>query len=206
MVSKPVAVAPYIKLGLDEALAAFNTVMTMETFSLADNFEKSAPRNDLHAFEKFKTRMLRADLPLRKSSRDPIQHYLRKGFRRLWYYLSVHKLRTGDEEQSRRGPLPTVIASWDRTYQNTARVAEIITRFTIAMVAGASLVVPLALLSLQQSQVNRLLIVAICITIFCFMIALLSKASNYESMAATAAYAAVLTVFLSNGLPSGSTS
>ena len=206
MVSSPVAVALQTNLLSDEALAAFNTVMTMETFSLADNFEKSAPRTDLHAFEKFKTRMLRADLPLRTSSRDPIQHYLRKGLRRFWYYLSVHKLRTGDEEQSRRGPLPTVIASWDRTYQNTARVAEIVTRFTIAMVAGASLVVPLALLSWQQSQGNRFLIVVICIAIFCFMIALLSKASNYESMAATAAYAAVLTVFLSNSPTGGSSS
>ena len=178
--------------------------MTMETFSLADNFEKASPRKDLHAFEKFKTRLLRVDLPLRKSSRDPIQHYLRKGLRRLWYHFGVYRLRTDDEEQSSRSPSPTVTSSWDRTYQNTARVAEILTRFAIAMVAGASLVVPLALLSSQQSQSIRLVIVAVCITVFSFIIALLSKASNYESMAATAAYAAVLTVFLSNGPTNGS--
>ena len=173
--------------------------MTMETFSLADNIPHSVPRTDLHAFEKFKTRMVRVDLPLRRSSRDPIQHYLRKGLRRLWYYMSKPKLRTDDEEEPRRTALSTMAASWDMTYQNTSRVAEFLSRFTIALIAGTFLVAPVILLSWEQSQESRLLIVGVCIVIFCFIVALLSKASNYEAMAAAAAYAAVLTVFLSNG-------
>lgn len=171
----------------------------METFSLADNTAYSVTRTDLHAYEKFKTRMLRVDLPFRQNSRDPIQHYLRKGLRRLWYTLSIAKLRTEDEENGRRASFPGVTARWERLYLNTARVAEAVTRFVIASMAGASLVVPLWILSLQNSQESRLMVVMGCIAIFCFLISLLSKASNYETMAVSAAYAAVLTVFVSNG-------
>lgn len=184
---------------LDESLEAFNTLMSMETFSLVDNISQSSVRQDIRAYEKFKTRMLRVDLPRRNSSRDPIQHFLRKGLRRLWYAFSFWKLREDDEEQRRTGSFSKMMASWDRTYQNTARIAEAMTRFVIAMIAGAALIVPLVVLSHQNSQQSRLLVVILFVFIFCFLLSLLSKASNYETMAASAAYAAVLTVFVSNG-------
>ena len=173
--------------------------MSMETFSLADNTNQSGSRQDLYAYEKFKTRMLRIDLPLRHSSRDPIQHFLRKGLRRLWYALNLWKLCADDEEQGQMGPLSRVMATWDRTYQNTTRIAEAITRFAIAMVTGAALIVPLVVLSFQDSQESRLLVVISFVSIFCFLLSLLSKASNYAIMAASASYAAVLTVLVSNG-------
>ncbi|MCJ1311501.1 hypothetical protein MMC25_005173 [Agyrium rufum] len=193
------AVQAMIEVPLDEALKAFNTIMSMETFSLADNANHAVARKDLYACEKFKTRMLRVDLPPRHGSRDPIQHFLRKGLRRLWYALNHWKLRVDDEEQGRKGSPSSMGATWDRAYQNTARLAEAVTRFVIAMIAGATLVVPLIALSLQDSRKDRLLIVIIYISIFCFLLSLLSKASNYETMAASAAYAAVLSVFVSNG-------
>ena len=173
--------------------------MRMETFSLAENTHQCLARPDLHAYEKFKTRMVRVDLPLRQYSRDPIQHFLRKGLRRFWYTLNLWKLRTEDEEQGQRDTLNSTITAWDRTYQNTARLAEAASRFTIGMLAGAALVVPLSILASQDSQRDRLLVVVFCVCIFCFLLSLLSKASNYETMAAAAAYAAVLTVFISNG-------
>lgn len=171
----------------------------METFSLTDNALQAISRADLHAHEKFKTRMVRVDLPLRRDSRDPIQHYLRKGLRRLWFYFKRSMLRTEDEEKARKDSFPSITASWERFYQNTARVAEMFTRFSIALISGASLVAPLAILSWQKSPESRLVVVMICITIFCLLVSLLSKATNYEAMAASAAYAAVLTVFVSNG-------
>lgn len=173
--------------------------MSMETFSLADNTNHPGYQHDLHAYEKFKTRMLRVDLPLRRSSRDPIQHFLRKGLRRLWYALNVSRLSAEDEECGRNGPLGKVMTSWDRTYQNTTRIAETVTRFVIGILTGAALVVPLVVLSYQASQTRRLVTVVSFVSAFCFLLSLLSKASNYETMAASAAYAAVLTVFISNG-------
>lgn len=172
--------------------------MNMETFSLADNIPQSSARQDIHAYEKFKTRMLRVDLPRRNSSRDPIQHFLRKGLRQVWYALNLWRLR-GDEEQGQTGPFSKLMANWDRTYQNTSRIAEAMTRFVIAGVAGAALIVPLVIMSHQNSQESRLIVVILCVSVFCFLLSLLSKASNYETMAASAAYAAVLTVFVSNG-------
>jgi hypothetical protein len=171
----------------------------METFSLADNISQSSSRHDFHAYEKLKTRMLRVDLPLRHTSRDPVQHFLRKGLRRVWYALNRGKLRADDEEQGSTGPLSRIMTSWDRTHQNTARIAEVVTRFVIAGIAGAALIVPLVVLSYQNSQAGRLMIVIVFVSIFCFLLSLLSKATNYETMAASAAYAAVLTVFVSNG-------
>lgn len=169
----------------------------METFALSDNLTQSDFRKDFHVYEKFKTRMLRVDLPRRHNSRDPIQHFLRKGLRRMWYACNLRKLRAGDEEQGRTKSL--MMASWDRTYQNTTRIAEAFTRFFIAIVTGALLVIPLLILSRQDSQESRLLVVISFVAAFCFLLSIMSKASNYETMAASAAYAAVLTVFVSNG-------
>ena len=186
-------------IDLDESLRAFNAIMSMETFSLTDNTNQAVCREDLYAYEKFKTRMLRVDLPLRQGSRDPIQHFLRKGLRRLWYALNVWKLRAGDEERGRASPFSRVMATWERTYQNTSRIAEGVTRFVVAMATGATLIVPLVILSVQHSQRGRLIVVVVFVSIFCFLLSLFSKASNYETMAASAAYAAVLTVLVSNG-------
>ena len=170
--------------------------MSLETFALADNISKAAQIRGIHSYEKFKTRLVRVDLPPRGGSRDPIQHYLRKGFRRLWYYLNVTIL--SDIEDGSSGspkmPNPSIVRIWG----NTARLAEICTRFLIALVAGASLVSPLAILSYQSSANARLLVIVVCIIIFCFIVSALSKATHYEAMALSAAYAAVLTVFLSN--------
>lgn len=171
----------------------------METYALADNTEQSSCKHNLHAYEKFKTRMVRVDLPLRRSSRDPIQHFLRKSLRRLWYALNLSRLHSGDEEQRETGMLGKGLASFNRTYQNTARIAEVITRFVIAMVTGATLVVPLVVLSYQKSEAKRLITVILFVSVFCLLLSLFSKASNYEVMAASAAYAAVLTVLVSNG-------
>jgi hypothetical protein len=88
-------------------------------------------------------------------------------------------------------------AMFDRSYQNTARVAEAATRFLAAALAGTFLVVPLIILSFQTSKGSHLVTVSVCIVVFSLLISLSSKASNYETMAASAAYAAVLAVFVS---------
>ena len=172
--------------------------MSMETFSLADNLSKASTVQKLNAHEKFKTRLLRVDLPSRKNSRDPIQHYLRKGLRRLWYSWNTPQLRPEDEEQRHTDPFHTLSPSLERTWGNTARIAEVLTRFIITCIAGVALVVPLVILSAQPTEQARLPVVVICIVLFCLVVSTLSKATNYEAMAASAAYAAVLTVFLSN--------
>ncbi len=89
-------------------------------------------------------------------------------------------------------------ANLRRTYQNTTRLAEMITRFVVAMLAGAFLVVPLIVLSHQSSSETHLVTVSLCIVIFSLLVSLASKASNEQTMAASAGYAAVLVVFIAN--------
>ena len=165
----------------------------METFSLADNPSRSGARIDL---ETYKTRLVRVDLPRRNTSRDLIQHYLRKIVRRIWYFGPHFKSRLFDEESSR--PVSSAKASLDRSCLNTARVAEVATRFLVAVLAGAFLVLPLIMLTFEESKESHLITVSIFIIVFSLLVSLLSKASNYETMAATAAYAAVLSVFVSS--------
>ena len=169
----------------------------METFSLSDNSSQSNARNDLNPYETYKTRLVRVDLAPRSSSRDPIQHYLRKCLRKMWYSTRSTRNLEKDEENGIKSPVSNVRAMFDRSYQNTARVAEAVTRFLIAIFAGSFLVVPLIVLSFQTSKESHLITVSVCIVVFSLLISLLSKASNYETMAASAAYAAVLAVFIS---------
>lgn len=182
----------------DEALISFNHVMTMETFSLSDNPSQSNARNDLNPYETYKTRLVRVDLAPRSSSRDPIQHYLRKCLRTLWYSTRSARSEDKDEESGIKSPVSNARAMFDRSYQNTARVAEAATRFFVAVFAGSFLVVPLVVLSFQTSKESHLVTVSVCIVVFSLLVSLLSKASNYETMAASAAYAAVLAVFISD--------
>jgi hypothetical protein len=90
---------------VDEALISFNHVMTMETFSLSDNSSQLNARNDLNPYETYKTRLVRVDLAPRSSTRDPIQHYLRKCLRESWYSIRSMKGLNKDEENSIKSPV-----------------------------------------------------------------------------------------------------
>ena len=68
----------------------------------------------------------------------------------------------------------------------------------MALLAGAALVGPLILLTYQPTLEIRVVTISICIVVFCFIMTLLTKGQNSEVMAASAAYAAVLSVFVSN--------
>lgn len=169
----------------------------METFALADHNGQSNLRSDLNPYETFKTRLLRVDLPPRRDSRDVLRHSLRKCLRTIWFYFLSGRPR--DSEQ--HGPYSSASELESRlkkSHQNTALIAEFVTRFLVALVASAFLIVPLIILSSQSSKNAHLTTVSVFIVIFAFLVSLLSKASNSETMAAAAAYAAVLVVFLSN--------
>ena len=45
-------------IGLDDTLRVFNSIMDMETFSLADDVRSAVSRQDLQAYEKFKKTFL----------------------------------------------------------------------------------------------------------------------------------------------------
>lgn len=183
----------------DDALTSFNQIMLMETFALADNTWQSSLRSDLNPYETYKTRLVRVDLPCPSGSRDLLRHYLRKGLRIFWFFI-CHGGSNNESQPHTPYASATKIESNNakRSFQNTARLADFLTRFIIAVLSGGLLVVPLIFLSKQTSSEAQLVLVSIFIVTFSLLVSLLSKASNQETMAASAAYAAVLVVFIAN--------
>jgi VIT1/CCC1 family predicted Fe2+/Mn2+ transporter len=200
--------------------------MRMKTYSLADNNWQSNLHSDLNPYEIYKTRLIRVDLPRRTGPRDLLQHSIRKYLRAFWFYVrrggleqnqpaTIQGPSTAEQGQPAAEGDPSAVErgqsaggqgataaeleeSLTRSYQNTAFLAETITRLLVALLGGFFLVVPLVILSSQSSNSSNLVTVSICIVIFAFLISFLTKASNQEIMAASAAYAAVLSVFVSN--------
>ena len=168
----------------------------METFALADNTTQSSLRKDFNLYETYKTRLVRVDLAQRNGSRDVLRHSFRKILRYLWFFV-CHRGVTDDVPDA-YSVETELEANRRRTYQNTTRLAEIITRFVVAILASAFLVVPLVVLSHQSNQESHLITVSVSIVVFSILVSMVSKASNEQTMAASAGYAAVLVVFISN--------
>ena len=177
---------------IDEALAAFNNIMTMETFSLLDDEKQSSLRDDLSLYEIHKTRLLRVDLGTRART-DPFQRWLHKYLRAFRYWRLSSKVKNAGTE---RGPAAN--QHLGSSYQNTILIADIIGRITTALLTAVFLIAPLAILSYQSSKNVQLIVISVCILVLSFLVSLSLKVSSFEMMAIAAAYAAVLSVFVSN--------
>ncbi|EDU43190.1 predicted protein [Pyrenophora tritici-repentis Pt-1C-BFP] len=176
----------------DEALAAFNNIMTMETFSLLDDEQHASLRDDLSLDEAHKTRLLRVDLGTR-SRTDPFQRWLHKYLRAFRYWRLSRKARSNSEG------LGSVSGRQQRwSYQNTILIAEVIGRVTTAALTAVFIIAPLAIMSHESSKNIQLIVVSVCIIILSFLVSLSLKVSSFEMMAVSAGYAAVLSVFVSN--------
>lgn len=164
----------------------------METFSLLDDEKQSSLRTDLSLYEIHKTRLLRVDLGTRART-DPFQRWLHQYLRAFRYWRLSRK---GGADAEGLGPTPRKGRSW--SYQNTILIAEIMGRVATAAVAAVFLIAPLAILSYQSAKNIQLAVISVCILILSFLVSLFLKVSSFEMMAVAAAYAAVLSVFVSN--------
>lgn len=160
----------------------------METFSLLDDERQSQMRTDLHLQEIYNTRLVRVDLGPR-STQDPIQRGIHKLLRALRYRIVAARARTDEEgiNKVKRGS----------SYQNSILIAEIVSRFVVALVAGAFMVMPLLMISYQDSQNTRLITISVWIVVFALIISLTLRTAGLTTMATAAAYAAVLAGFVS---------
>ncbi|KAL3426811.1 hypothetical protein PVAG01_00320 [Phlyctema vagabunda] len=178
----------------DEALASFNQIMAMETFSLLDDEKQTQSRTDLSLHEKYKTRLIRVDRGPRRTQ-DPVQRRLHEIFRFLRYW---HLSKTpADPETSSSSPSSRALPA-RYSYRNSMLLSEITGRFLVATATGLFLVVPLAILSRTQDAQVQILTVSLCIVVFAFLVSVTLRVSNLEMMMVSAAYAAVLSVFVSS--------
>jgi hypothetical protein len=66
----------------------------------------------------------------------------------------------------------------------------------MAFTGGASLIVPMLIMSFDPSRNKSLIVVSVSVLIFAVFLSSGIHASNQETLAATATYAAVLVVFV----------
>lgn len=182
----------------DERLVSFNQIMMMETFALADNSWQASLRSDnQNPYELYKTRLVRVDTVSRSRSGDLLRRSLRKYLRAFWFFIRFRG-KHAHQKHSSYSSATELESNLKRSYQNTSLLADIITRFLIALIAGAFLVTPLAILSHQSTSEAHLVTISVFVVLFSLLVSLLTRATNEEMMVASAAYAAVLSVFLSN--------
>lgn len=158
----------------------------METFSLIDDEKSSSLRDDLNLYEVYKTRLVRVDMGPRLRQ-DPFVRRLHGLLRKLRYIRLSRQNRHTSKDQNE-----------DWSLQNTILIAEIAGRFIMAIVTATFLVVPLAVLSNLPRRDIQLTVISICIVLFSFLVSTLLKVTNLEMMIVSAAYAAILSVFVSN--------
>lgn len=166
----------------------------METFSLIDDEKLSSIRDDLNLYEVYKTRLLRVDLQTR-SRTDPFQRWLHKHLRKFRYWRLLKKSQENSEGLGS-------FSGGRLSQQNTILIADIVGRVTTTAITVTFLVAPLAILSREPSKNIQLAVVAAWLLILSFLVSLFLKVSSFEMMAISAAYAAVLSVFISN-VPAG---
>jgi hypothetical protein len=73
---------------------------------------------------------------------------------------------------------------------------DMVPRYLIANIGGATLLIPMIIMSFAESKTAHLIITSLFVLGFAFVISIGAVASNQELLGATAAYAAVLVVYV----------
>ncbi|KAH6648135.1 hypothetical protein BKA67DRAFT_524118 [Truncatella angustata] len=182
----------YSKRHVDDALTAFGHIMSMETVSLLDDEKLSNTRTDLTLREIYETRLVRADLDARTRT-DPFQRWLHKRLRAFRYWRLSQKYTIAEPFMSSSSRSHS-----QSSHQNTVLIVNVIGRILTSMVTGLFLVVPLTILSAGSVRGSQLAVISVCIVVFSALVAAVLRVSNYEMIVVSAAYAAMLSVFVSN--------
>ncbi|KAI2842454.1 hypothetical protein CBS147343_10571 [Aspergillus niger] len=116
--------------------------------------------------------------------RDPLRDWLKARLpRRLTYTKREQFLRT-DEYLNGEAP------------EEVSHFIDKLARFMVAFSGGLSLVVPMVIMRVQENLTKSLVTVCVAVVLFAAIISLVLRANNTETVMATAAYAAVLVVFV----------
>ncbi|KAL7795765.1 hypothetical protein V8C37DRAFT_27748 [Trichoderma ceciliae] len=175
----------------DEAVIAFNTIMSMDTFSLLDDEKQCSLRTDLSLYEMYNTRLLRVDQASR-TQQDPLQRSIHRFLRRR-RYLKISKSTHDNIEGAR-----PIGANQQWSSQNTGLIADVISRIVMGVVMAIFLIAPLIVLSHEPRKSIQITTISVCIVAFACLVSVTLRASNLEMMVVSAAYAAIISVFISN--------
>ena len=124
------------------------------------------------------------------TAHDPLRDGLRKHLPHFLSYSEEEKLLRKTAYLERLPP------------QDISPLIDRIARFLVAFVGGASLVVPMVVMLFNPSQTKSIITVSVAVVLFSACLSLGIKATNAETLVATATYAAVLVVFVGASLSS----
>ncbi|PWY63038.1 hypothetical protein BO83DRAFT_403376 [Aspergillus eucalypticola CBS 122712] len=80
--------------------------------------------------------------------------------------------------------------------EEVSQFIDKLARFMVAFSGGLSLIVPMLIMRIQENLTKSLVTVCVAVVLFAAIISLVLRANNTETVMATAAYAAVLVVFV----------
>ena len=170
-----------------------NVNLPLQYFEQVDNnITFPVNKDELWTFQKafqLKTLPQRAN-----ASSDPL--------RRLLSRIVPHSLRWTEEEGNSQLP-----HYFDRkiTPENASPFVDKLARFIVAMTGGLSLVIPMLIMSIPQGSTRCLVTTSVAVGLFAGIISVGFSASNAETLGITAAYAAVLVVFVGTSVQQAST-
>lgn len=166
----------------------------MQSFKSLDKLQAIEREHDLsQAFPEFanvqgspySSRYCHLSVSPEKLPSDPLRSWLSSKLPKQLTYTKTEINKRLDEYL--RGDPPITISP----------LVDKVSRFIIAFTGGMSLLVPILVMSLPHpSQVKSLSTISAAITLFALLLAVGVRASNSETIVATATYAAVLVVFL----------
>ena len=137
----------------------------------------------------YKTRLLRVDQEPR-TRHDPLQRWLHKCLRYYRYRGMARKHQDAEKGETSNFALGS--------YQHTILITTIASRIVVALMMSSFLIIPLVVLARIAQKNIQILIISLCIIIFAAIVPVILKTTSLEFMAVSAAYAAILSVFVSN--------
>ena len=140
----------------------------------------------LHSHFRLPTDPYNSDKYLRlpHSPRDELRKFLMRSLPRTFTYSDEEKEKRSEEYFLRKTPL------------HVSKSVDKIAQFLLALVGGASLIVPMLIMSFHASKKKSLITVSVATFVFSFVLSMSLRLQNNDVLAATAAYAAVLVVFV----------
>ncbi len=120
----------------------------------------------------------------RTSTSDPLREWLKRGLPKSWAYSKEEMARRLDEY------------THNAVAREVSPFVDKLARFVVAITGGLSLVLPMLVMRLNQNETKSLITTSVAVLIFSALVSIVFKATNAETLGITAAYAAVLVVFV----------
>ncbi|KAF2094139.1 hypothetical protein NA57DRAFT_80556 [Rhizodiscina lignyota] len=134
---------------------------------------------------------------------DPVRLMLHRAFPRSWkypFYTATTREQAAaiakqDGQPSDAGSISLDNFEGPPKYAPSS-VVDGFGRLIMAVLGGASLLVPMLIMTFFKSQTARLVTVSVAVLLFGIILSIGTRASNQELLAATAAYTAVMVVYV----------